>query len=73
MRRPAPGAQKVSSGHVLYAVQRESKTALKAAENSGQSSALNRTYTLYGPGVHYVQAEGGEPGITACLACANPV
>jgi hypothetical protein len=36
-------------------------------------SALNRTYTLYGLGVHYVQAEGGELGITACVACANPV
>jgi hypothetical protein len=23
--------------------------------------------------VHYVQAEAGEPGITACVACANPV
>ena len=28
-------------------------------------------YTLYGLGVHYVQAEGGEPGIKACVACAN--
>jgi hypothetical protein len=36
-------------------------------------SALNRTYTLYGLGVHYVQAEGGEPGITACVARADPV
>jgi hypothetical protein len=26
------------------------------------ASALNRTYTLYGLGIHYVQAEGGEPG-----------
>jgi hypothetical protein len=25
-----------------------------------------------GLGVHYVQAEGGEPGITASVACANP-
>jgi len=38
-----------------------------------QGSALNGTYTLYGLGVHYVQAEGGEPGITTCMACANPV
>jgi hypothetical protein len=33
----AAGAQKVGSGCVLYAVQRESKSASEAAENSGQS------------------------------------
>ena len=36
-------------------------------------SALNRTYNLYGLGIHYVQAEGGEPGTTACVAYTNPV
>jgi hypothetical protein len=36
-------------------------------------SALNSTCASYGLGVHYVQAEGGEPGITACVACANSV
>src|SRR5271154_3924845 len=31
------------------------------------ASAPNRMYTLYGLGLHYVQAEEGEPGITACV------
>jgi hypothetical protein len=35
------------------------------------TSALNRTYTLYGLGVHYVQAQGGRPGMTACVARPN--
>jgi hypothetical protein len=34
---PGPGAQKVGGSYVLYAVQRVSKTPLKAAENSSQS------------------------------------
>jgi hypothetical protein len=36
------------------------------------NSALNRTYTLCSLSVHCVQAEEGEPGATACVACANP-
>jgi len=40
-------------------------------EQATLGSALTRMYTLYGLGVHYVQAEEGEPGITACMACAN--
>jgi hypothetical protein len=33
-------------------------------------SALNRTYNLYGRAVHYVQAKGGRPAMTACVARA---
>jgi hypothetical protein len=38
--------EKVGNGHVLYAVQRGSKTASKAAENSGQSPT-NLLCTVY--------------------------
>jgi len=34
------------------------------------SSALNKTYK-YGLGVHYAQARGGRPGMTACVARLN--
>jgi hypothetical protein len=49
----------------------EGKSGLPAKCQRLMHSGLNRTYTLYGLGVHYVQAWGGRPGMTACVARPN--